>query len=106
MGNRIVILANVVSAFVFAIYFVMAMVVLKLPPGIFPYAVSIVGAAAMCGVAIRAVSEADRGSVMIGNLLTAVNIVVSIGIFAVIVAQLNGHDSVIGRILNYVPFPR
>ena len=106
MRHRGVILINAISVLLFAFYFFMAIVILDLQPPVVPYVIPILGAAVMCGLAIRIVGEADRASIAVGYALTVVNVVTSCGSAAIIIAHLAGTDSGLARAMNYVPFPR
>jgi ABC-type Fe3+-siderophore transport system permease subunit len=105
-SSVVVVVLNALSAFLYIVYLVMAILVLELPPKRFPYAISILGAAVMCVLAVKAAGARDRGSVTVGYVLTALNIFASCGAMLTVIAYLTGPDSGLSRVMNFVPFPK
>lgn len=100
------VILNAISGVLYTIYFVMAIAVLELPHPRFPYAISIMGAAVMCALAIKATAEGDKGSVIVGYSLTALNVFASCGSALIIVSYLAGPESFLWHLMNFIPFPK
>lgn len=84
----------------FTVYFVVAIVILHIPPGRFPYAISIVGATLMCWLAVWLVKQSDRTSVRLGYVWTAVNIFISSLDILGVTAHFIGPSSILWRMMN------
>lgn len=91
---------NVISGMFFTVYFVVAIAILHIPPGRYPYPISIVGASLMCLGAVWLVSESDKTSVRIGYVWTAINIFVSSAHILIIISHLAGPNSSLWRMMN------
>jgi hypothetical protein len=91
---------NAISGIFFAVYFVEAIVILHIPPGRTPFAISVAGAAFMCCCAVWGVSESDKATVRVGYLLTALNIFTSCGHILIVLSYLTGQNSRLWRMMN------
>lgn len=99
------VLLNALAGGLYAFYFVMAITVLHLPPGRFPYVVSILGVIVMCALGAKTTTEGDRRTINIGYLVTLVNVLGGIGSVAIIVADWAGPESALWHFMNTPPFP-